>query len=129
MSKLVLSGTMLKCSQGMAPSKLMTFPTNRVEGIAEPVATVMDRKPIANIAPFALCRSLANPQVATATAAAMGVLTPQPCLPVVPGPWTPGTATVEVGPFAALTDTSTCQCTWTGIIEVLGPGADDLTAE
>ena len=47
----------------------------------------MDNQPIANIAPFGVCISLANPAVAAATAAAMGVLVPLPCMPVTPAPW------------------------------------------
>jgi hypothetical protein len=36
-------------------------------------ATIMDYAPIVNIPPFAMCQSLANPTVATATTAALGV--------------------------------------------------------
>lgn len=49
-----------------------------------------------------LCQSLANPTVATATAAALGVLTPMPCMPVIPTPWLPGSSTVLIHNFPAL---------------------------
>jgi hypothetical protein len=127
MPKLVLSGAMLQCSQGMAPSSLTVLPTNMTFGESEPVATVMDYVPMVNVAPFALCRSPANPQVAAATAAAMGVLAPQPCVPVVPAPWSPGATDAMVGPFAALLDSSICQCTWAGTIQIVDPGTIDLT--
>ena len=50
----------------------------------------------ASVPPFGLCTSMANPQVAAATAAAQNVLTPQPCQPVL-SPWSPG-ATVTSWP-------------------------------
>jgi hypothetical protein len=103
------------------------LPTNLVEGLEEPLASVMDHLPIVNVAPFALCRSPSNPQVAAATAAAGGVLAPQPCVPVIPAPWNPGASDAQVGPFAALTDDSKCQCTWAGEIEIAFAGTTQLT--
>ena len=87
-----VSGAMIMCTFGLAPSTLtVVAPRPTVEG--RPVATIADVAPGANIAPFGMCQSLANPTVAAATAAALGVLTPMPCVPVVPAPWiTAGTA-------------------------------------
>ncbi len=129
MPKLVVHGALLKCSQGAAPAKLSVLPANMVEGDMKPLATVMDFAPVTNVASFGMCRSPANPQVAAATAAAMGVLTPQPCVPVIPAPWTPGSPAVEIGVFKALTEDSRCMCTWAGTIEVVQPGATDFTSE
>jgi hypothetical protein len=127
MPKLVVSGATLQCSQGMAPATLNVLPVNLVVGDSMPVATVMDHLPMVNVSPFALCRSPANPQVAAATAAAMGVLAPQPCVPVVPAPWSPGATDAQVGPFAALLDSSMCQCTWAGAIQIVDAGATAFT--
>jgi hypothetical protein len=74
-----------------------------------------------NIAPFGMCKSLANPQVAAATSAAMGTLTPQPCVPAPAGPWSPGSSIVTLNGVAALTADSKCMCTWAGGIEVVEP--------
>ncbi len=74
--------------------------------------------------PFGMCKSSANPQVAAATAAAQGVLTPMPCMPVVNAPWTPGTPGLTVLEQTALSADSTCQCAWTGTIEVVKPSCE-----
>ncbi len=75
-----------------------------------------------NVLPFGLCRSPSNPQVAAATAAASGVLTPQPCFPSVAAPWSPGASVVTVDDVPALTSNSTCTCQWAGVVEVAQPG-------
>jgi hypothetical protein len=69
-----------------------------------------------------MCMSLANPVVATATAAALGVLTPMPCTPVTPAPWVPGSPTVMAGPAPALNNSSQCLCAYGGVITVTMPG-------
>ena len=66
--------------------------------------------------------SPANPAVAAATAAAFGVLTPQPCIPVTISPWVPGAATVLLGNQPALDNTCTLNCMWGGVIQVAMPG-------
>ena len=81
MAMQVCMGAMLKCSFGNAPSTLAVLPTNQVYASIMPAANVMDYAPLVNIMPFGMCSSLANPTVAAATAAAMGALTPMPCLP------------------------------------------------
>ena len=123
MSKLVIHGAMLKCSQGLAPSSLSVLPVNGSSADEKPAATVMDKVPMVNIAPFGMCRTQANPQVAAATAAAMGVLTPMPCLPVIPAPWSPGAGIVTIQGQKALSSDSRCDCAWTGSIEITDPGS------
>ncbi len=118
----VCSGAMLQCSFGMAPSSLVVLPVNRVFTSARPAANIMDNKPMVNILPFGMCRSLANPTVASATAAAMGVLTPMPCVPVIPGPWVTGSPTVLLANMPALNNTSKLMCMWAGVISVINPG-------
>lgn len=121
MPKLVVHGALLKCSEGLAPSSLTVLPA---VGAADekPTATVMDNVPMTNIAAFGMCKTQANPQVASATAAAMGALTPQPCVPVIPAPWSPGSTIVTLDGKKALTSDSRCNCAWTGSIEITDPG-------
>jgi len=108
---------------GAAPSTLIVIPKG--VPVLSPIplaATVMDFAPIVNIPPFGMCTSLANPAVASATSAALGVLTPMPCIPVPTGPWKPGAFKVKIGVFAALSDISVCNCAWGGTIKIQTPG-------
>ncbi|MFO0586381.1 MAG: DUF4280 domain-containing protein [Polyangiaceae bacterium] len=122
MPKLVVNGASLKCSEGMSPSSLTVLPANGSSADEKPTATIMDFQPMVNIAPFGMCKTQANPQVASATAAAQGVLTPMPCVPVVTSPWSPGSSVVTINELKALTSDSKCNCTWTGSIEITDPG-------
>lgn len=111
----------MMCSFGTAPSSLVVLPANRVQ-TGVPAATIMDNIPNTNIMPFGQCSSMSNPMVAAATAAALGALTPVPCIPVTSAPWTPGAPTVTIGNFPALNDASKLMCTWGGVIQITVPG-------
>jgi hypothetical protein len=87
-----------------------------------PDANIMDNKPLAEIMPFGVCSSIANPAVAAATAAALGALTPMPCVPVIPAPWVPGAPTVLIANMPALDNNSKLMCAWGGVIQVANPG-------
>jgi hypothetical protein len=118
----VVNAAQLMCSFGTAPSMLTVLPSNATFADTQPSATIMDFAPLTNIQPFGACMSIANPQVAAATAAAMGVLTPQPCIPATVAPWAPGSPTVMIGGIPALDNSSTCSCMWAGVITVMAPG-------
>lgn len=117
----VCGGAMCACSFGMAPSALMVTPENKTM-TTMPIATIMDNVPMKNILPFGMCSSMANPTVASATAAAMGVLTPMPCIPVTTAPWAPGSPTVLIANKPALNQSSKLMCTWGGVIQITNPG-------
>lgn len=121
MAQNVVLGAPLQCSFGMSPSTLSPLATSGVMAEGKPAATIMDCIPMVNIKPFGMCSSLANPTVAAATSAALGVLTPMPCIPVTT-PWKPGAATTKVGGKPALTSGSICNCQWGGVIQITFPG-------
>ena len=123
----VVMGAMMTCSFGMAPSSLVVLPVNRVLVGNVPAANIMDYAPFVNIPPFATCMSLANPAVAAATAAALGVLTPMPCTPVTAAPWVPGCVTVLIANMPALNDSSKCICSFGGVIQVVYAGQAQTT--
>ena len=121
----VVNGAQLQCTFGAAPSTLVVLPANRRLTNNQPAANIMDYVPMMNIMPFGMCMSPTNPQVAAATAAALGVLTPQPCIPMTSAPWTPGSPTVMLANQPALNDTSMCMCNWAGVITIVNPGQTD----
>ena len=112
---------MLQCSFGAAPSSLVVLPVNRTL-TQTPAANIMDHVPMMNVMPFGVCTSMANPTVAAATAAALGVLTPMPCIPATPAPWVPGSPTVLIANMPALNNSSKLMCIWGGVIQVVMPG-------
>ncbi len=124
MPNVVCAGAMLTCIQGITPTTLLVLPINRVMVEGKPAANIKDHIPLVNIPSFGMCRSLANPTVAAATAAAMGVLTPMPCLPVIPAPWLSVIPVrTRIAGIPALTLPSTCQCQWGGEIRIMQPGS------
>jgi hypothetical protein len=118
----VCNSAQLMCSFGVAPSALVVLPINMVMTSNQPAANIMDHKPMVNIMPFGMCSSLANPTVAAATAAALGVLTPMPCIPNTASPWVPGVPTVLIGNQPAVDNTCKLMCMWGGVIQVVMPG-------
>ncbi len=120
MALLISAGALLQCPFGAAPSVLSVLPIRFVQA-GTPVATVMDHIPLVNVMPFGLCSCAANPMVAAATAAAMGVLTPAPCIPMTSMPWLPGAPTVRVGSEPALQAASRLLCQWGGTIDICAP--------
>jgi len=118
----VCMGAVLQCSFGMAPSSLVVLPVNRTYTDQVPDANIMDHVPMVNIMPFGLCTSLANPAVAAATSAAMGALTPMPCIPNTPAPWVTGAPTVILGNAPSLDNMSKLMCMWGGVIQIAMPG-------
>lgn len=127
MESFVCMGAVCKCSFGTAPSTFVVTPENKIIAAVKPVATIMDNVPLRNIMPFGMCSSLANPAVASATAAALGALTPMPCIPVTASPWMPGEMTVLIGNKPVLTGKDKLMCAYGGVIEISNSGVQKLT--
>ncbi|QRK06969.1 DUF4280 domain-containing protein [Archangium violaceum] len=122
----IVMGAMMQCSFGLSPSSLMVLPTNKVMGTT-PAANIMDNKPFVNILPFGMCKSMANPAVAAATAANKGVLTQMPCVPATAAPWVPGCPKVLIGNMPALESNSKLMCSFGGVIQIVMPGQFTVT--
>jgi hypothetical protein len=107
-------GAMCKCVFGTVPLPLPVSSQQTVQGMNVNIATVMDNK----FPPFGMCSCPNNPAVIAATAAKLGVFSPAPCAPAIPGPWTPGVTTVMVCGKPLLNNTSKLMCMWGGMISV-----------
>lgn len=112
---------MMACTFGAAPSTFNATP-KMVNTSYQAAGNIMDHIPMMNIPPFGMCSSVANPMVAAATAAALGVLTPMPCIPATTTPWVPGSPTVLLCGPPALNNTSKLMCMWAGVISFTQPG-------
>lgn len=125
MAEFLTSGCVLKCSFGSAPGAFQSLPRPGLPDFMQSLAgaTITDIAPLVNIPSFVMCSSMANPQVAAATAAAMGALTPMPCVPVIPAPWAPPSPFVSWNGVPLATVQSMCLCTWGGQISVAQPVA------
>ena len=115
------TGGQMKCPMGMAPSVFNATP-KMVMTSNMPAGNILDFVPILNIPPFGMCKSPANPMVIAATAAALGALTPMPCIPMTVTPWAPGSPTVLLSGAPALNNTSKLACLWGGVIEFTQAG-------
>ena len=118
MGQQVVMAAALQCTFGAAPSTLVVTPENKVIVNSVPAATIMDNVPMKNVMPFGMCSSPSNPTVISATAAAQGVLTPMPCVPVTSAPWVPGSATVMIANKPALNNSCKLMCQWGGVISI-----------
>lgn len=121
MGKFVTNGAMLQCSFGTTPCSLTIADASRPLCGNMLMATIQDNTST-NIPTFGMCQTLNNPQVSSATSAAMGTLTPQPCVPAITAPWAPGSGMLKVKGVPALTDSCTCSCMWSGMISIKNPG-------
>ena len=110
----VVMSAVCQCAFGAAPCPLSVSSQQTVQGMNMNVATIMDNK----FPTFGMCSNPGNPAVASATAAALGVLTPMPCTPVIPAPWTPGATTVMVCNKPLLNNSSKLMCAYGGVISV-----------
>ena len=118
-------GATLSCNQGDATSIYEVLPSNGIFLDGKPLALVSDVKPMINIKPFGMCKSMANPTVAAATAANRGKLQKMPCVPNTIGIWTDGAnhfLSLEKIPC----ETSKCSCAYAGEISIKDLGQNLL---
>lgn len=113
----VVQTAMCTCAFGAAPAVLTVTSQQTVTICKMPAATIQDGAPLSNVPTFGMCSNPANPTVAAATAAALGVLTPMPCIPASVA-WAPGCPTVMVCKRPLLNNSSKLMCSYGGVIQV-----------
>lgn len=118
----LVTGTMLQCSMGLAPSVFVADPLPGAPMVLGALAagTIAQILPT-NVPPFGMCQSMTNPAVASATAAAQGVLTPMPCTPLIAAPWMPPSTTTTSNMLPLATVASKCMCSLGGVVSVAAP--------
>ncbi|MDR1391293.1 MAG: DUF4280 domain-containing protein [Holosporales bacterium] len=125
---IAVCGALCKCSCGATPSSLVVIPRSAVFACGMPVASIMDFVPMINVISFGMCMTIANPVVASATAAAtaaaLGVFTftPMPCVPSISTPWVPTKPNVLLSTGPVVSGGDVCMCMWGGSISVTIPG-------
>lgn len=119
MANPVVTGGIIMCTNGLSPGQLVGASPVMIGGA--PALTIKDTIPIANITPCGMCNSLANPTVASATSAALGVLTPMPCVPAPIGVWICA-GTPMIGGVPGLSTDGTLICAYGGSISIRDPG-------
>ena len=123
MAALVTTGALLSCTFGTAPGSLAGISRQICLAEGKPAAVIQDTGMNIQITSFGMCTSLANPRVAAATAAALGVLMPQPCMVAAGGTWIPTAPSVLIGGAPCLTSDSQLMCAGgMGMITVTDPG-------
>lgn len=120
MTETLVAGSMLKCNFGNAPGPFQTLALpGKPQSNGVPIGVAQDTVPVVNIPVFGMCSCPANPQVASATAAAAGVLTPMPCIPVTAAtPWQPAAARDTFQGIPLVTIKCKCLCQWGGEVSV-----------
>jgi hypothetical protein len=118
----VVEGATLKCNQGDKQSKLKLPAHHHTYIKDQPQANIMDFKPNINVLPFGMCKSMANPAVAAATAANKGKLKKMPCTPVLTMPWINGKEDKMLAGSPALLNKSTQMCLYCGRITIEDDG-------
>ncbi|MDR0433523.1 MAG: DUF4280 domain-containing protein [Gracilibacteraceae bacterium] len=116
----VVTGATYVCTFGTVPGVLKAAQAKVLAGGA-PAAVISDVAPMAAITPCGLCTTVSNPAVAAATAAALGVLTPQPCIPAPVGTWL-GSRAPQIAGTPGLSSEAKLLCSYGGLISVVSPG-------
>ena len=116
---------------GVNPSAILLEPVGRNTAPAVALAALqalrIDPEAILVVAPADhVVRDVHPFRQAAATAAALGVLTPMPCIPNTPAPWIPGAPTVLLGNMPTLDNTCQLMCLWAGVITFSDAGQETV---
>ena len=126
MGQVVVTGGTALCTFGTMPGVISAGAQKKLLIEGKPAATILDFNAQC-ISPFGLCTTPTNPAVQAATAAAFGVLTPQPCALMPEGTWRPSRLTVQAGGSPVLTTECQGKCIYGGCIAITNPGQSKVS--
>lgn len=126
MTFVLSTGAMQMCIFGILPTPFDPLPLNVFT--VEPAGNIMDIIPLFNNLPFGMCLTLTNPMVAAATAAALGVFIPMPCIPMTLFPRTPGAYNVLSDGLPLAIAESMGMCLWGGMLMPICPSQFETMA-
>lgn len=109
----VCDGAILSCSGstgGTSPLKI--FPEINIFMNEKPIGVISNSKANINILSFGMCKLTSNPAVAG------NKNNPVPCMPSSVSPWKDGVSYFLAGNEKAISDKSTCQCSYGGAISI-----------
>lgn len=113
----ICAGQKIKCSMAAGPFTLMVIGTDVYKN--KPIANIGDNKLGVNIIPpVCVCKSPANPVVASMIASTMGAVTQAPSAPLITAPWLPGNPQIIIRNMPVLTKNSKLICAYGGIISI-----------
>ncbi len=123
MGQVAVTGASMMCPFALVPAPVPLNVTSNSQVLVQglPAGTIQDGGAMVNVPSFGMCTNPANPQVAAATAAALGVLTPQPCIPQTAS-WIPAQGKVLAGGKPCLTGDCSIMCMYGGKISIVMPG-------
>lgn len=110
---MVCDGAILSCSGstgGTSPLKI--FPEINIFMNEKPIGVISNSKANINILSFGMCKLTSNPAVAG------NKNNPVPCMPSSVSPWKDGVSYFLAGNEKAISDKSTCQCSYGGAISI-----------
>lgn len=116
MASPVVAGNKCKCQWGTMSVGILSLIPHKVVIGGKPACVLSDRPPS-----FGMCSCKTNPAVISATAAASGVPTPAPCVPMFLTPWAPGAKTVLAGSMPLVNNRSKLVCFYGGVVTVVRP--------
>ena len=128
MGMVVKSNATIMCPYALGTSNLIFGSNMNIKTGGGTILTTNDNIPGGNFTPFPMCTNINNPAVASATNAAMGVLTPAPCAPTISGPWMPEKTNVNIKGSPVLTQNCKLQCGYGGVISIVEPGQTNFNS-
>ena len=117
-AKSVVNGATLTCTQAQTPNQgsLTILPTRKCKAESQGCGIVTDTTPLTTVGTMGTCNIISGGN-------------PGPCVPVIPGSWTPGALKNKCEGTAMIKDTDTVVCSVGGTVSVNNAGQTKVDIE